>query len=137
MPNIWHLICICSPSAFQTGAKDQLLHVHRVPPRHQDMVQRLCWNARTWIIVISILDSEVSFFSVQSISLPDLNYGSSCYLFTECLQEIATWTSSNPKHFPIVVFIHHGGTTTPQSYLGSEYSAALAQLQVRGTQARR
>ena len=80
--------------------------------------------------------AEVSFiFCMQAISLPDWNYGSSCYLFTECLQEIATWSSNNPKHFPIVVFIHHGGTTSPQSFLGSEYSAALAQLQVRGTQA--
>ena len=67
---------------------------------------------------------------MQAISLPDWDYGSSCYLFTECLQEIAAFSAANPTHFPIVVFIHHGGTTTPQSYLGSEYSAALALLQV-------
>lgn len=66
----------------------------------------------------------------QAMSLPDWDFGSSCYLFTQCLSEIATFSAANPAHFPIVIFVHHGGTTSPQSYLGSEYSAALAQLQV-------
>ena len=67
---------------------------------------------------------------MQAITTPDFDYGSSCYLFSQCLQEILAFSTANPTHFPIVVFIHHGGTTSASSFLGAQYAPALAQLQV-------
>ncbi len=60
---------------------------------------------------------------------PDFDFGASCYLFKSCLGEIAAFSKANPTHFPIVVFIHHGGTTPATSFLGAQYAPALAQLQ--------
>jgi len=77
------------------------------------------------------MHADVSMLSLQAMSMPDFDYGSSCYLFTDCLAQIAAFSQANPTHFPIVVFIHHGGTTKPQTYLGAQYAPALAQLQVR------
>ncbi len=62
---------------------------------------------------------------------PDFDFGASCYLFKSCLGEIAAFAKANPTHFPIVVFIHHGGTTSASSFLGAQYAPALAQLQAR------
>eukprot|EP00891_Asterochloris_glomerata_P004302 jgi/Astpho2/4302/Aster-x1214 len=53
----------------------------------------------------------------------------SCYLFTDCLQQIANWSAANPNHFPVSVFIHKGSSTPPQTTLGNAYGPALQQLQ--------
>lgn len=70
---------------------------------------------------------------LQAMTLPDFDYGSSCYLFTDCLAQILAFSTANPTHFPLVVFVHHGGTTNPSSYLGAQYAPALAQLQVKAS----
>jgi len=69
--------------------------------------------------------------AAQVLRLPDFDFASSCYLFKGCLGEIAAWSAAHPGHFPIVIFIHHPGTTAPQSFLGAQYAPALAQLQAR------
>ncbi len=68
---------------------------------------------------------------VQVFSTPDYDFGSSCYLFKDCLQEIANYSAANPGHFPITIFIHKGYVENAQSFLGqSLYTQALTQLQV-------
>ena len=67
---------------------------------------------------------------LQVMSTPDFDFGSSCYLFTDCLQQIANWSAANPNHFPVSVFIHKGSSTPPQTTLGNAYGPALQQLQV-------
>jgi hypothetical protein len=74
--------------------------------------------------------------AAQVLRLPDFDFASSCYLFKGCLGEIAAWSAAHPGHFPIVIFIHHPGTTAPQSFLGAQYAPALAQLQARARPAR-
>ena len=67
---------------------------------------------------------------LQVFTTPDFDFGSSCYLFTDCLQQIANWSAANPNHFPVSVFIHKGSSTPPQTTLGNAYGPALQQLQV-------
>lgn len=67
---------------------------------------------------------------MQVLSSPDFDFGSSCYIFTGCLGEIAAFSAANPGHFPLTIFIHHGGLAESKTLLGDAYNQALAQLQV-------
>ena len=64
------------------------------------------------------------------MTLPDWDTGSSCYLFTDCLQEIANYSAANPNHLPIVIVAHHAETTNASTYLGSMYSSLLTKVKV-------
>ena len=83
------------------------------------------WHAETttWL-------GQTCAAALQLMTMPDFDYGSSSYLFANGLKEILAFSTANPTHFPIVVFIHHGGTTPASSFLGAQYAPALAQLQV-------
>ena len=80
---------------------------------------------------LNILLARLHFVS-QVFSSVDFDFGSSCYLFTDCLAEIGDWSASNQDHFPIFVVIHHGGLQSATDILGTgaAYSTALTQLQV-------
>lgn len=36
----------------------------------------------------------------------DVDYRSSCYLFRQCLQQLKTWSESQPQHLPVLVVIN-------------------------------
>ncbi|KAK9811666.1 hypothetical protein WJX72_008016 [[Myrmecia] bisecta] len=49
---------------------------------------------------------------IKVMSLPDRDIGSTCYLFKDCIGQIAAWSSANPNHFPVTVVGWVGPTAT-------------------------
>ena len=43
---------------------------------------------------------------LQVLHEPDLDYGSSCVTFANCLGLIADWHNANPNHFPIILLLN-------------------------------
>ena len=61
---------------------------------------------------------------LQVLHEPDVDYGSSCLTFANCLNLIAAWHNDHPNHFPIIVMLNQKveGLTT---YLGDEGQSLL------------
>ena len=43
---------------------------------------------------------------LQVLHEPDVDYGSSCVTFANCLGLIADWHNGNPNHFPIIIMLN-------------------------------
>lgn len=43
---------------------------------------------------------------LQVLHEPDVDYGSSCVTFANCLGLIADWHNANPHHFPIIIMLN-------------------------------
>lgn len=51
-------------------------------------------------------DRTLSCSTLQVLHEPDLDYGSSCETFGNCLGLIADWHNANPDHFPIIIMLN-------------------------------
>ncbi|CAG9465881.1 unnamed protein product [Pedinophyceae sp. YPF-701] len=38
---------------------------------------------------------------------PDIDYNTHCHTFVECLTQVADWSSSNPSHLPIFIYVEY------------------------------
>jgi len=47
------------------------------------------------------------------IHVLDVDYQSSCLLFSDCLRQVADWSKAHPRHLPIVIAVHTNDTKTP------------------------
>jgi hypothetical protein len=47
------------------------------------------------------------------IHVLDVDYRSSCLALSDCLGEVAAWSSAHPRHLPIVITLHTNDSKTP------------------------
>lgn len=49
----------------------------------------------------------------KTVHVLDVDYNSSCLSLTDCLQQVADWSSAHPRHLPIVIALRTNDTRTP------------------------
>lgn len=62
---------------------------------------------------------------VQVLHEPDVDFGSSCFNFSNCLGLIADWHAANPGHFPLTIFLNQK-VSGLMEFLGSEGNTLLS-----------
>jgi len=62
---------------------------------------------------------------VQVLHEPDVDFGSSCFNFSNCLGLIAGWHTANPGHFPLTIFLNQKVSGLAE-FLGDEGSNLLS-----------
>ena len=56
---------------------------------------------------------------MQVLHEPDVDFRSTCYTFSSCLELVASWHSANPSHFPLTIFLNQK-VSGLADYLGQE-----------------
>lgn len=49
----------------------------------------------------------------KTIHVLDVDYQSSCLMFSDCLRQVADWSKAHPRHLPIVILLHTNDSKTP------------------------
>jgi hypothetical protein len=75
------------------------------------------WLAQQHVTVPAYDLSVVAQPGIKVFHVSDIDYRSSCLLFTECLRQIKAWSDAHPTHSPILIMINP--KHTPLSWPGS------------------
>jgi len=62
---------------------------------------------------------------IQVLHEPDVDFGSSCFNFSNCLGLIAGWHTANPGHFPLTIFLNQKVSGLAE-FLGDEGNNLLS-----------
>ncbi len=61
----------------------------------------------------------------QVLHEPDVDFGSSCVNFSNCLGLISDWHTANPDHFPLTIFLNQKVSGLAE-FLGDEGNTLLS-----------
>ena len=82
---------------------------------------------------VSRYSIDCTFVLLQVLHEPDVDFGSTCLNFSNCLGRIADWHTAHPNHFPLTIFLNQKVSGLDE-YLGDEGRHLLTSvMQTSGT----